>query len=339
MKRFCAVWLLLLSSAIAACAGSAIEKDGTDDSETVRDFLTVRPLHSGEMVTSLSGARGEEHHFSLAVPGGAKNLRFVQSGGTGDADLYVRFGADTGARRGSWDYRPFTDANDETVVPEAVKSGTWFFMVRGFTSYSGVSVVASFDPASDSVDAGLTPPPDAPPSSVDAGAPPGNVDAGPPFPPPPTGPDCRNMASWPEQWVAFEEQVLTLVNQLRAAGTTCGGTAKPPVPPLAMDPHLREAARCHSLDLGTNNYFSHDSQDGRNPFDRMIAAGYTPWSFLGENIAAGQPTPADAVAAWKGSTGHCNNMMDGGFADTGIGYAFVQSANFDHYWTQDFGRH
>ena len=106
-----------------------------------------------------------------------------------------------------------------------------------------------------------------------------------------------------------------------------------------MEPHLRQAARCHSLDMAQHNYFSHDSQDGRNPFTRMMDAGYTPWTFLGENIAAGQPTPTDAVTSWMNSEGHCNNIMADGFADTGIGYAFAQSADFDHYWTQDFGHH
>ena len=43
------------------------------------------PVKPGETKTGLTGKRGEEQHFSIEVPQGATHLRFVQSGGTGDA--------------------------------------------------------------------------------------------------------------------------------------------------------------------------------------------------------------------------------------------------------------
>src|SRR6266849_3299431 len=94
MNRFSSIGWLCLSVLLSGCGSIAMEKQGADDSDTVRDYLTVQPLTSGETVTGLAGAKGEEHHFSVAVPEGATNLRIVQSGGTGDADLYVRFNTD-----------------------------------------------------------------------------------------------------------------------------------------------------------------------------------------------------------------------------------------------------
>jgi uncharacterized protein YkwD len=131
--------------------------------------------------------------------------------------------------------------------------------------------------------------------------------------------------------------VLAAVNQRRAAGATCGSTAKPAVGPVRMDPALREAARCHSLDMAVNGYFSHDSQDGRSPWDRIDDAGYTAGA-TGENIAAGQRDAAAAMNSWMTSEGHCNNIMAAGSNETGIGYAFRQGSPYGAYWTETFGR-
>jgi len=136
---------------------------------------------------------------------------------------------------------------------------------------------------------------------------------------------------------AFEDQVLVLVNQRRAAGATCGGTPYPAVGPLSMNPNLRIAARGHSLDMASQNYFSHTSLDGRTFDQRISAAGYGgsfPW---GENIAGGQPSPQTAVDEWMLSPGHCSNIMSGSFHVIGVGYAYTGTSTYRHYWTQDFG--
>jgi len=136
---------------------------------------------------------------------------------------------------------------------------------------------------------------------------------------------------------AFEEQVVLLVNQYRAAGATCGGTFYGPVPALAMHAALRAAARSHSEDMAVHDYFSHTSLDGRTFDQRISAAGYGgafPW---GENIAAGQSSPDEVVAGWMASPGHCTNIMSSGYKVIGVGYAFRSGSTYRHYWTQDFG--
>lgn len=168
-----------------------------------------------------------------------------------------------------------------------------------------------------------------PPSSSPPPAPPPS-----PSPPPPPPPDPGpSVGTSP----AFEQQVLTLVNNHRASGATCGGTAYPAVSPLSMDSNLRTAARDHSADMAANDYFSHTSLDGRTFSDRIFDAGYTGGSPLGENIAAGQSSPQSVVSSWMGSTGHCQNIMRAGFEDIGVGYAFVGGSTYGHYWTQSFG--
>jgi uncharacterized protein YkwD len=71
--------------------------------------------------------------------------------------------------------------------------------------------------------------------------------------------------------------------------------------------------------------------------DRMSDAGYSGASPWGENIAAGQPTPAEVVDGWMHSPGHCRNIMDPDYHVIGIGYAYDASSSYGHYWTQDFG--
>ena len=136
---------------------------------------------------------------------------------------------------------------------------------------------------------------------------------------------------------AWEQQVITLVNQHRAAGATCGGTAYPAVGPLSMDTALRTAARDHSADMGINDYFSHTSQDGTTFSQRITNAGYGGGSPLGENIAAGHSSPAAVVSGWMASSGHCVNIMRAGYGEIGVGYGFVSGSTYGHYWTQDFG--
>ena len=126
----------------------------------------------------------------------------------------------------------------------------------------------------------------------------------------------------------FESEVTVLVNVERTAEG---------LGPLSYDANLTSAARGHSQDMGLNDYFNHTSQDGRSPGDRITAAGYS-WNTYGENIAAGQSTPATVVAGWMNSPGHRANILNPDFCDIGVGYAYVASSTYGHYWTQNFGR-
>jgi uncharacterized protein YkwD len=148
---------------------------------------------------------------------------------------------------------------------------------------------------------------------------------------------CDTVTTWDPAWAAFEDQVLTLVNQRRAAGATCGGVAKPPVAPLTVDARLRCAARVHSRDMGTNNFMSHTGSNGSTPWQRITSAGYT-YTRAAENVAAGYGTPSAVVAGWMSSTGHCNNIMDARLLHLGVGYFYAPNSTYKHYWTQDFGR-
>ena len=151
-----------------------------------------------------------------------------------------------------------------------------------------------------------------------------------------TGTCGNDGTSWNPSWQAFECEVLTLTNQRRAQGATCGTTSYPPVGPLTRNAQLTTAAREHAQDMGDNNYFSHDGLDGSTPFDRIQDAGFT-GSPQGENIAAGQSTPAEVVNGWMNSQGHCKNIMLSSFKYLGVGYYYTASGQYHHLWVQNFG--
>jgi uncharacterized protein YkwD len=68
----------------------------------------------------------------------------------------------------------------------------------------------------------------------------------------------------------------------------------------------------------------------------MIAAGYI-GTTMGENIAEGQPTPADVVNGWMQSPGHCTNIMTAGYKDLGVGYYYAPNNQYHYIWVQNFG--
>ncbi len=100
-------------------------------------------LTNGVPVDNLSGGSGDELQFKLDVPAGASNLSFDMSGGSGDADLYVKFGAQPSSS--SYDCRPYTSGNTENCSFASPQVGTYYVMVRGYSSFAGVSLVGSYD--------------------------------------------------------------------------------------------------------------------------------------------------------------------------------------------------
>ena len=104
---------------------------------------TGNELTNGVAVTGLSGSTGTEQNFTMDVPAGASNLAFNMSGGSGDADLYVKFGS--APTTSSYDCRPYASGNNESCPVASPQQGTYYVMIRAYSTYSGVSLVGSYD--------------------------------------------------------------------------------------------------------------------------------------------------------------------------------------------------
>ncbi len=135
---------------------------------------------------------------------------------------------------------------------------------------------------------------------------------------------------------SVSRHILELVNEARVAGHRCGARYFSPVAPLTLNHSLSTAALAHSRDMAAHAEFDHRGHDGSTPALRVQRAGYGKYVIVGENIAAGAMTAAEATQGWLASPAHCENIMDGRFTEIGIAYAENLRSSAGVYWTQDF---
>ena len=99
-------------------------------------------LTKGVTVTGLSAATGGEVVYTLAVPAGSTNLAFTMSGGTGDADMYVKFGS--APTDSSYDCRPYKSGNAESCSFASPSAGTYYVRMKAYSAFSGVSLLGDY---------------------------------------------------------------------------------------------------------------------------------------------------------------------------------------------------
>ena len=115
-------------------------------------------------------------------------------------------------------------------------------------------------------------------------------------------------------------------------------------PTLILSDALTTASERHSEDMGRYNFFDHKTikssyfPAGSDPWDRMARSGYDyPNSYRAENLAVGYETAEKAFEAWRASSGHNANMLDGNQKVIGIAHVHVPGSAYGWYWTTDFG--
>ncbi len=98
------------------------------------------------------------------------------------------------------------------------------------------------------------------------------------------------------------------------------------LPPLAFDPALARVSDSWARSMAGSGTLDH----GR--FADRVESVY-PNTAAGEDIAEGQPTPSDVVAAWLDDPPHRANLL-GGFNRLGVGLARADDGT--PYWVADF---
>lgn len=110
--------------------------------------------------------------------------------------------------------------------------------------------------------------------------------------------------------------------------------------PLVWEEALANAARYHAYDMGSQDYFNHDTYD-RNTNNELVKVGRTferirkfySASFVSsENIAAGNEQASDTYDQWYTSKGHYDNMFNPESTKVGIGVCFVENSSYGFYW-------
>jgi uncharacterized protein YkwD len=87
--------------------------------------------------------------------------------------------------------------------------------------------------------------------------------------------------------------------------------------------------------MARRGYFDHAGADGSSPPERVTRGGYD-WRIAGENLALGRMTAREAVDGWLASPGHCANIMDPRFTETGVALAPGRERDQPTYWVQSF---
>ncbi|MCO7224957.1 pre-peptidase C-terminal domain-containing protein [Pleionea sp. CnH1-48] len=99
-------------------------------------------LTNGQAVTGISGSKGSEAFYYLDVPATATSLSFALNGGSGDADLYVKFGNKPSTS--SYDCRPWKNGNNETCTISNIQAGRYYVMLNGYANYSGTNLTGTY---------------------------------------------------------------------------------------------------------------------------------------------------------------------------------------------------
>ena len=96
-------------------------------------------LEPGTPIT-LNGATNSQRTYQLTVPEGVGKLRVLLTGFSGDADIYMRFGA--APEPGTLDCASESGFNVEECIIEAPSAGTWYILVYGYSAFSNADLQA-----------------------------------------------------------------------------------------------------------------------------------------------------------------------------------------------------
>jgi hypothetical protein len=134
------------------CSGTGMCVITADSNITIT--ATFNPAGSGPLkyvtpisISNLSGDQNSATIYSVTIPPGAKNLQIETRGGTGDLDLYVRYGQQPTLN--IWDCRPWVGGNSEKCNFSSPNPGTYYIMLHAFYSYSDVSLIVSYQIGND----------------------------------------------------------------------------------------------------------------------------------------------------------------------------------------------
>jgi uncharacterized protein YkwD len=142
---------------------------------------------------------------------------------------------------------------------------------------------------------------------------------------PPTQEDARTAG----------QRVLHLINDARSRARRCGRKKFHATTPLRHAAALEHAARVHAEDMAARNFLGHVGSDESVPAGRVTQAGYS-WASVAENVAAGQTTAEEVVNTWLASPGHCANLMDPRYSESGASRATNPDSEQVVHWVQVF---
>ena len=119
----------------------------------------------------------------------------------------------------------------------------------------------------------------------------------------------------------FSNEVVELVNLERE---------RYGLEPLEVNEELTECAVVRAEEMP--KLFSHTRPDGSECFTAFTVD----YHYAGENLAAGQTSPEEAVDGWMNSPGHRANILSDNYTETGVVCIISDGSEYGIYWVQLF---
>ncbi len=108
------------------------------------------------------------------------------------------------------------------------------------------------------------------------------------------------------------------------------------LPPLALDPKLKQAAQAHAKDLAENDRISHFGSDGSDPWERVSRTGFDP-KVAAENVGTGQRSFAEVFREWQLSPSHDKNLLLPDATLMGVAVVSKPDTQFKTFWSLVLG--
>ncbi len=223
-------------------------------------------------VTGLSGAAGAVRDFSLVVPSGASQLSFALSGGTGDADLYMRRGALPTSS--TYDCASEKSGNTESCNVASPVAATYYVRVKGYRSYSGASLVANYTMPSPTVTLQ-------------------------------NGSTLTGLAGAAGAWLRYRIEVPSGASQLQVV--TSGGTGALDLYVRRGAEPTSTAWDCRPLVVGNNETCTFNSPAAGSYYVSLF--GYQAFSGASLKATYTLPTPPGGGATWSGYEAYYANAI------------------------------
>lgn len=132
-----------VKAALATVGVNSNLSSGSDCAEPTPD----EELTNGVPRTGISGAEKQQQFFTLDVPANATSLNFATSGGSGDADLYVRLGQRP--TLDTYDCNSTSATSTESCDITNIQAGKYYVMVEAWNAISDVTLTGRYTTGTD----------------------------------------------------------------------------------------------------------------------------------------------------------------------------------------------
>lgn len=131
------------------------------------------------------------------------------------------------------------------------------------------------------------------------------------------------------------QRAVAMINEWRERGAPCTPSAMARKT-LHWVPTLTATATAHASDLAQRDTLSHEDAQRRGLAKRLELAGYSALH-AAENVAAGQQTFPEALAAWLKSPQHCTTLMTPGYSEVGLACIERRGTRYERFWVAQLG--